>query len=84
MTVRYEHATQDRDRFIAHALEDLAQSVPVQPNRPAVTVDDHGERARSAHDSRHARKVQLRKRILSRPFPRTECAPRDLNPKPAD
>ena len=47
MALRYEHATEERDRFIAHALEALTQSVPEAPNRPTVTVDDQRDRARS-------------------------------------
>lgn len=47
MALRYEHATRERDRFIAHALQTLAQSVGQAPNPPAVTADDRGDRARS-------------------------------------
>jgi len=47
MALRYEHATRERDRFIAHALEALAESVREAPDRPTVTADDRGDRARS-------------------------------------
>jgi len=47
MALRYEHATRDRDRFIAHALEALAESAREAPNRPTVTAGDRGDRARS-------------------------------------
>ena len=47
MALRYEHATRDRDRFIAHALEALSQPVAQGPDRPLVTAEDRGDRARS-------------------------------------
>ena len=42
MALRYEHATQGRDRFIAHALEALSQSVPDPPEPPTVPADYRG------------------------------------------
>ena len=47
MALRYEHATHDRDRFIAHSLEALSQPVAQGPDRPLVTAEDRGDRARS-------------------------------------
>jgi integrase len=47
MALRYEHATKERDRFIAHALEALSQSSPEASDTPIVTADDQGDRARS-------------------------------------
>ena len=47
MALRYEHATKERDRFIAHALEAISQSVPEAANRPPITADDRGDRARA-------------------------------------
>ena len=46
MALRYEHATQDRDRFIARALESYSHSDGA-PIEPAATVDDRKPRARS-------------------------------------
>jgi Phage integrase family len=37
MALRYEHATEERDRFIAHALEALSRSARESLNRPLVT-----------------------------------------------
>ena len=47
MALRYEHAIRERDRFIAHALEALSHPTGQAPDRPAVTADDRGDRARS-------------------------------------
>ena len=47
MALRYEHATQERDRFIADALEALSQSVRERINRPPVTAHDREDRARA-------------------------------------
>ena len=41
-----EHATKERDRFIAHALKALSQSAPEAPDTPIVTADDQGDGAR--------------------------------------
>jgi hypothetical protein len=42
-----DFGTQERDRFIAHALEALSQPVAQGPDRPLVTAEDGGDRARS-------------------------------------
>jgi len=47
MALRYEHATKERDRFIAQALEALSQSALEASDTPIVTADDQGDRARS-------------------------------------
>jgi integrase len=47
MALRYEHATQERDRFIVHALESFAQPVGPAPIAPLATVGDREDRARS-------------------------------------
>ena len=47
MALRYEHATQERDRSIAQALELLSQSTQETPIGPLTTVDDRKLRARS-------------------------------------
>ena len=47
MALRYEHATQERDRFIALALESFSPSAPDATIRPITTVGKQGDRARS-------------------------------------
>ncbi len=47
MALRYEHATQERDRSIAQALEWLSQSTQETPIGPLTTADDPKLRARS-------------------------------------
>ena len=63
MALRYEHATQGRDRFIAHALEALSQSVPDAPNPPTVTADDREERARAR--TQRARRLIVEEEVIS-------------------
>jgi hypothetical protein len=40
MALRYEHATKERDRFIAHAVEALSHSAPEALDTPIVTAYD--------------------------------------------
>jgi hypothetical protein len=47
MALRYEHATQERDRFIAHALESFAGPGDADANAPLTAVSDREDRARS-------------------------------------
>ena len=47
MALRYEHATPERDRSIAQAIELLSQPTQETPIGPLTTVDDRMLRARS-------------------------------------
>ena len=47
MALRYEHATRERDRFIAHALEAFSESVAERIHRPTEAGDDLRDRVRS-------------------------------------
>lgn len=56
MALRYEHATKERDRSIAQALEAVSNPSPDQSDRPQVPVRNHGpqygsrtQRARTAN-----------------------------------
>jgi hypothetical protein len=52
MVVRYEHASEERDAFLARALNQFAES----SNVVSITNASPGDRARSAHDDRETEK----------------------------
>jgi hypothetical protein len=84
MALRYEHATQDRDRFIAQALESLARPAEMAPGVADSTVAAAEDRARSAQGVLWRVRVIAQKEALTWKFSPRKCAPRDSNPKPAD
>ena len=55
MALRYEHATQDRDRFIARALESFARPVESSLQGSESTIEAAEDRARSR--TQRARRV---------------------------
>ena len=91
MALRYEHATQDRDRFTARALESLARPIEPLPRSSNATIKAAEDRARSR--TQRARRAvgeesEIRETASDQEVPAAEvkwkCAPRDSNPKPAD
>jgi hypothetical protein len=82
MALRYEHATQDRDRFIARALESLERPVESSLQGSDSTIEAAEDRARS-RTQRARRAVEEESESgewpLTREFPLQECAPRDSN-----